>query len=67
MSGWKQAPVSPRQPACLHIGLVAATLSLYRHDYGHEWVCTCGEVFHVASTYDAEVGMSRKTLRKGPA
>jgi len=47
--GWRQ-PAS--RPTCAHWGLIAAQLSVYRHEVGHEWVCKCGKVFVVAERYD---------------
>lgn len=51
MTGWRQPPVPrPRpRPKCPHIGLIGAALTISQHLEGHEWVCSCGQVFRVVS------------------
>lgn len=43
-AGWQSKP-SPEP--CLHLGLLAAGLSLYRYPVGAVWKCTCGKAYRV--------------------
>jgi hypothetical protein len=58
--GWQQPAVTPvrRRPECLHFGLLFASFTLSVHPVGHQWVCTCGQVFVVTS------GREGKTFAK---
>lgn len=45
--GWQDEPNRPipTPQACAHIATVSARTQLVVHDVGHEWICTCGQVF----------------------
>lgn len=47
--GWQDEPNRPfsSPEVCVHIGVVSARAQIVAHDVGHEWICTCGQVFVV--------------------
>lgn len=47
--GWQDAPiVEPvEEEICYHMGIVQARKQIPQHELGHEWACTCGQVFKV--------------------
>jgi hypothetical protein len=49
--GWQQPPAHRTRPQrCPHLGVVVASLTVWTHDEGHEWICACGAVFVVVSS-----------------
>lgn len=50
-SGWQQKPIVPEPSLnqCPHLGVFFASLSLRRHPEGHEYLCSCGQIFVVVS------------------
>lgn len=62
-SGWRQ-PAKPLKPiGCLHFAALVAVFTVHRHDFGHEFVCTCGEVFVVARATNGDKTLVPKKVR----
>lgn len=60
-SGWQQPPVAEEvRRSCRHLGTVIAALSISAHPEGHEWICTCGQVFIVVSN----AGKDKRLVKK---
>lgn len=47
--GWQQPAVRALldPEPCFHMGIVQARKQIVEHELGHEWVCSCGDVFEV--------------------
>lgn len=69
--GWQQ-PAVPKPPSprtCVHLGVLIASLGMLTHPEGHEWVCTCGQVFKVVSNGGRDKRLEKtnevRTIKKG--